>query len=80
MSILGEISKCSFETSILDIIFCQLFSRKNDDTKNLSDGYYKLTIVIKGMLKSIVNKHTGLRNDVNIIIGYNIQDAYIYHD
>ncbi|KAI9345952.1 hypothetical protein BD770DRAFT_413887 [Pilaira anomala] len=45
---------------------------KKDDTKNLSDGYLKLPIVMKDMLKNIVENYPEIRNEVNII-GYNVQ-------
>ncbi|KAG2228710.1 hypothetical protein INT48_006679 [Thamnidium elegans] len=50
--------------------------RRTDDSKDLSDGYFKLPIVMKDMLKDIIDRYTSLRNDVNII-GYNIQSEYI---
>ncbi|KAI8073592.1 hypothetical protein BDF21DRAFT_400956 [Thamnidium elegans] len=48
--------------------------RRTDDSKDLSDGYFELPIVMKDMLKDIIDRYTSLRNDVNII-GYNIQKS-----
>lgn len=62
----------------LELGALEIGSKKNDGTKDLSDGYYKLPIVMKDMLKGIVDKDSSIRNGVNII-GYNIQGKDIYH-
>ncbi|GAA5794829.1 hypothetical protein HPULCUR_000176 [Helicostylum pulchrum] len=51
-------------------------NKRIDDNKDLADGYYKLPIVMKNMLKCIIDKYASLKSDVNII-GYNIQGEYI---
>ncbi|KAI9263507.1 hypothetical protein EDC94DRAFT_606962 [Helicostylum pulchrum] len=48
-------------------------NKRIDNNKDLADGYYKLPIVMKNMLKCIIDKYASLKSDVNII-GYNIQD------
>lgn len=50
----------------------EIGSRKNDDTKDLKDGYLKLPIVMKDMLKIIVDKYPAIKEKVNIV-GYSIQ-------
>ncbi|CAO3674989.1 unnamed protein product [Rhizopus stolonifer] len=54
----------------------EIGSRKNDDTKDLKDGYLKLPIVMKDMLKIIVDKYPAIKEKVNIV-GYSIQDNRI---
>lgn len=53
----------------LELGALEVRSKKNDDIKDLSDGYYKLPIVMEDMVKNIADKYPSLRNDVKII-GY----------
>lgn len=41
------------------------------DTKEVPDGHLKLPVVMKDMLKFIINKHTTIRRDIGIV-GYSI--------
>jgi len=47
-------------------------NQKNDGAKDLKDGYLKLPIVMKDMMKTIIDKHPAMKKKVNIV-GYNIQ-------
>lgn len=60
----------------LELGALEIGSRKNDDTKDLRDGYFKLPIVMKDMLKNIIDKYPSLVNDISFV-GYNIQGKYV---
>ncbi|KAG1076935.1 hypothetical protein G6F42_025183 [Rhizopus arrhizus] len=56
----------------MEIGALEIGNQKNDGTKDLKDGYLKLPIVMKDMMKTIIDKHPAMKKKVNIV-GYNIQ-------
>ncbi|CEP14372.1 hypothetical protein [Parasitella parasitica] len=60
----------------MEIGALEIGSQKNDGTKDLKDGYFKLPIVIKDMMKTLIDKHPAMKKKVNIV-GYNVQGNQI---